>query len=74
MVLVHDRPLAVDLAQTDCQAKIELDILSTGFPTRASHRGGDKRNIAAGGDVHLFDVENRGIGRAQAKNRSQVFL
>jgi hypothetical protein len=66
-MFVRYRLSAIDFAQADRQTKIECFVLPLGCRFRATHRGNDKSDIAAGGDTHRSNVEGGWLTRPRKK-------
>jgi hypothetical protein len=61
-MFVRDGPAAIDFAQADREAKIQSLGLTIGPGFRAMHRCNDESDVAAGGDVHLGNIEWDRVG------------
>jgi len=72
MVLVHDAPLAVDLAQTHGQSKFENFPLAARIEVNAiSYRRG-KGDVLASNDVHIVKVKSDGPLRPREENPATI--
>src|SRR2546426_7090105 len=72
MMLMHDNLLRVDLAKTDGQTEVQLNVHSVRFRPSTTHHSRDEGHISTGSDGHLADVKNTTGSRDQEKNFSQV--
>src|SRR3989442_1083648 len=61
--VIGDNPLRVDLAKTDGQTEVQLNVHSVRFRPSTTHHGRDEGHICTGSDGHLADVKNHGITR-----------
>ena len=60
-MFMHDRPLAVYLAQSNRQTELEFDSLPVRFRTGTPHQSSDIRDSATRSNVHFIEIENYGI-------------
>ena len=60
MVLVHDAPREVDLAQTHCESKFERFPLAVWTDASALSYRRDESNILAASDLHIVKVKGNG--------------
>jgi hypothetical protein len=47
MMFMHNFPLTVDLAQSDCQLELQLDFFPFRLGSGATHQGSNKRYSSA---------------------------
>jgi len=69
-----DEPLAADLAQTDGQAKLEINFFSVRFRAGTAHQSCDKRDVAACRNVHLGKIKHDGVASPRKEQIPSSFV